>query len=67
MSFKPGDRVTMARETGMHDWTTSVFDDRPYDKVGVVTAVVNAVVYVWWDGTNVFNSPHDPMELRYVK
>jgi hypothetical protein len=64
--FKPYDLVTMARETGIHDFTTPIFTDEPYEKTGIVMYVTDdySMVFVWWDGTNVVNSKHSPNELR---
>lgn len=66
MSFKPGDKVTLNRDKATYDWSTPVFTDEPYEKIGMVTAVVGSVIYVWWNGTNVYDSKHDFEELRHV-
>jgi hypothetical protein len=67
MQLKPGDQVTLAREVGTHDWTTPVFTDEPYENQGLVTGIIDGVVYVWWHGTDVMDSQHDPSELRLIK
>ena len=63
--FKPGDQVTLARDKATHDWVSPVFSDEPYEKLGQVMAVFGGKVYVWWDGSSVTHSPHDPDELRH--
>ena len=67
--FKPCDFVTFHRDTGTHDFITTVFLEpgKPYRKVGKVTGVMGDTVYVWWNGTSIMDSPHNTKELCYVK
>jgi hypothetical protein len=63
----PGDRVTFRRDYGSTDFVTPAFDDAPYLKIGLVTAVVHGKVHVWWDGSSDMKSEHDESDLRKVK